>query len=397
MKRLQMIKQNDERLDHRRLSVMFAVTSLTFGGAETLLTNLIQRMNQARFAPELCCIKRLGYLGEQLASLIPTHAYGLRSKYDLRVLPWMTDLLRRRQADVLVTVGAGDKMFWGRLAARRAQVPVIVSALHTTGWPDRVGRLNSWLTPLNDAFVGVAQSHGRHLIEGERFPAEKVHVIPNGVDVDRFAPGKASERLMNELGVSRDAKVIGIVARLDKVKNHEMFLRVAVNVQQCVPNAQFLIVGDGPMRSNLEDLARQLHLDDCVHFVGERADIPDILRMLDLFVLTSHIEANPVSILEAASTGLPVVATNVGSVSESVREGINGHLITPNDEESMSSRIVELLTHPQRARVMGAAGRAHVVANWSLDQMVNKYEELIATLYTEKKWQQTTRTNESTD
>ena len=225
MKRLQMIKQNDERLDHRRLSVMFAVTSLTFGGAETLLTNLIQRMNQARFAPELCCIKRLGYLGEQLASLIPTHAYGLRSKYDLRVLPWMTDLLRRRQADVLVTVGAGDKMFWGRLAARRAQVPVIVSALHTTGWPDRVGRLNSWLTPLNDAFVGVAQSHGRHLIEGERFPAEKVHVIPNGVDVDRFAPGKASERLMNELGVSRDAKVIGIVARLDKVKNHEMLIR----------------------------------------------------------------------------------------------------------------------------------------------------------------------------
>ena len=88
----------------------------------------------------------------------------------------------------MVTVGAGDKMFWGRLAARRVGVPVIVSALHSTGWPDGVGRLNRLLTPITDAFIAVAASHGRFLIERTGFPADKVAVIPNGVDTQRFAP-----------------------------------------------------------------------------------------------------------------------------------------------------------------------------------------------------------------
>ena len=385
-----MIRQCESHGDDRRLSVMFAVTSLTYGGAETLLTNLIQRIDQSRFAPELCCIKRRGYLGEQLSEIIPTHAYGLRSKYDVRVLPWMTELLRRRRADVLVTVGAGDKMFWGRLAARRARVPVIVSALHTTGWPDRVGCLNSWLTPLNDAFVGVAQSHGRHLVDGERFPAEKVHVIPNGVDVDRFSPGNTTASLKAQLGLPADAPVAGIVARLDRVKNHEMFLRVAVDVRKTTEKAQFLIVGDGPRRSHLESMTRELNLDRCVHFVGERSDIPDLLRIMDVFVLTSHIEANPVSILEAAATGLPVIATDVGSVSESVLDGRNGFLIEPDDQAAMHRRIAELFNCPDRARQMGAAGREHVIANWSLEQMVAKYEALLSSLYDKKKWSRKT-------
>lgn len=371
-------------LDDRRLSVMFAVTSLTYGGAETLLTNLIQRLDRDRFAPELCCIKRRGRLGEQLSSVIPTHAYGLRSKFDIRVLRWLTALLRHRRVDALVTVGAGDKMFWGRLAARRADVPVIVSALHTTGWPDCVGRLNSWLTPLNDAFVGVAQSHGRFLVEREQFPAEKVHVIPNGVDVARFTPGDRCPSLLRELGLPCGGPVAGIVARLDKVKNHEMFLRVAARVRHRVADAHFLIVGDGPQRSHLETLAGEMNLDGCVRFLGERADIPELLRVMDVFALTSHIEANPVSILEAFSTRVPVIATRVGSVAETVLDGRSGYLIKPGDESSMANRIAELLNSRNRARQMGAAGREHVVRNWSLEQMVSKYEELILSLYEQK-------------
>jgi hypothetical protein len=90
--------------------------------------------------------------------------------------------LRRREIDAIVTVGAGDKMFWGRLAARLAGVPVVAAALHSTGWPDVVGRLNRWLPPFTDAFIACAPTHGRYLIEQECFPAERVHVVPNGVD-----------------------------------------------------------------------------------------------------------------------------------------------------------------------------------------------------------------------
>ena len=180
--------------DRGPLRVLFAITSMPVGGAETLLVNLVRRMDRQRFCPEICCLKEPGPLGDMLAREIPVHSRLLHSKYDVRVMMRLQHLMRRRQIDAVVTVGAGDKMFWGRMAAWRADVPVILSALHSTGWPDGVGRLNRWLTPVTDGFIAVAQQHGRFLIEGERFPPRKVFVIPNGVDTDRFAPNPVVAR-----------------------------------------------------------------------------------------------------------------------------------------------------------------------------------------------------------
>jgi glycosyltransferase involved in cell wall biosynthesis len=107
-------------------------------------------------------------------------------------------------------------------------VPVVISALHSTGWPDRIGRLNRMLTPLTDAFIGVATAHGRYLIEDERIPAERVHVIPNGVDTERFQPRPRDCSLLATLGIPNEAKTVGLVAVLRPEKNHELFLRAAV-------------------------------------------------------------------------------------------------------------------------------------------------------------------------
>src|SRR4029078_7016337 len=115
-----------------------------------------------RIAPELCCLKTLGTLGEQMASEVPVHHGLLKHKLDVRVLGRLTKLLREREIDAVVTVGAGDKMFWGRLAARRAGVPVVICALHSTGWPDCITWLNRRLTPLTDAFIAVAEKHAKY-------------------------------------------------------------------------------------------------------------------------------------------------------------------------------------------------------------------------------------------
>ena len=144
--------------DRGPLRVMFLITSMPVGGAETLLVNLIRRLDRERFAPELACLKQLGPLGEELAGEIPAHHGLLNRKYDLRILPRLTKLLARRKIDAVVTVGAGDKMFWGRLAAWRAGAPVVLSALHSTGWPDGIGRLNRLLTPITDGFTPERRS-----------------------------------------------------------------------------------------------------------------------------------------------------------------------------------------------------------------------------------------------
>jgi glycosyltransferase involved in cell wall biosynthesis len=329
-------------------------------------------------------LKERGALGEALSDEIPVH-YGLLSgKYDLRVWPRLVRLLRNRRIDAVVTVGAGDKMFWGRLAARRARVPVILSALHSTGWPDGVGRLNRWLTPLTDAFIAVAESHGRFLVEHERFAPDKVAVIPNGVDTERFAPLPEAKSIRRELGIGPADPVVGIVAALRPEKNHELFLEMAGQVVRQLPMARFLIVGDGPRRNALQQRAGELGIQHHVAFLGLRDDVPRLLAAMDVFVLTSHNEANPVSILEAMSVGRPIVATNVGSIHEAMTDGTTGLLVPPGDAAALSKCVLQLLQDRTLSRSMGAAGRRSVIARWSLEAMVERYEQLIQLVYDRK-------------
>lgn len=368
--------------DRGPLRVMFIITSMPVGGAETLLVNLIRRLDREQFEPYLCCLKEYGLLGEVLAEEVPAFQHQLTKKYDPFVLGRLTQLMRRRKIDAVVTVGAGDKMFWGRLAAWRAGVPVVLSALHSTGWPDGVGRMNRWLTPLTDGFIGVAKEHGRHLVANEKFPAEKVHVIPNGVDVDRFQPcPETGLELRRQLNIPADAPVCGLVAALRQEKNHLLFLRTAAKVQHQLADAHFVIVGDGPEREKLEAAARSTEFTDQIHFLGTRSDIPQLLTTLDLFLLTSHNEANPVSILEAMAVGLPVVSTRVGSVEESVAEGVTGHLAQPGDADQLAGHVLKLLHDPSTARKMGQVGRQTVIADWSLQRMVQGYQRLISDIY----------------
>jgi glycosyltransferase involved in cell wall biosynthesis len=368
----------------RILRVMFVITSLEIGGAETLLVNLLRRIDRRRFAPELCCLKTLGTLGEQMALEIPVHHGLLAQKFDLRVYGRLTSLLRERQIDAVVTVGAGDKMFWGRLAAARAGVPVTISALHSTGWPDEITFLNRRLTPQTDAFVAVADRHARYLIEQEKLPGRRVVVIPNGVDTEAFRPRPKNAAILRELGIPAASPVVGIVAVLRPEKNHELFLQMAARVVQEAPDSHFLIIGDGPRREELQALAAELKLSEQVHFLGRRADVPELLGLIDVFVLTSQMEANPVSILEAGATGKPVVATAVGSIPETVLEGQTGFLVEPGDERTLAKRVLEVITNPGVAQRLGAAARQHIVQNWSIERMVTGYEELIERLYQSK-------------
>lgn len=366
------------------LRVMFLQTDMRIGGAEMVTANILRNLDRSRFTPELCCLKERGELGEVLADEILVHSQLLSHKYDLRVVPRLIKLFRERQVDAVVTVGAGDKMFWGRLAAWRAGVPVVLSALHSTGWPDGVGRLNRLITPLTDAFIAVAESHGAFLADNLRIPRERVAVIPNGVDTERFAPLPDVASIRQELGLSPATPVVGIVAALRPEKNHELFLNIAARVIRDLPTARFLVVGDGPCCEPIVRLANTLGITDHVIFAGSRRDVPRMLAAMDVFALTSRIEANPLSILEAMSAGRPVVATNVGSIHEAVAEGQTGFLVTPGDVEQFAHRVLWLLNDPLRCQAMGAAARERVVRRWSIQSMVAGYAQLIESTFARK-------------
>ncbi|MEM7454772.1 MAG: glycosyltransferase [Planctomycetota bacterium] len=380
-------KTNSEAMNdsNRPLRTMFVITSMPVGGAETLLVNMVRKMDRSRIEPMICCLKHKDVLGEELSEEIPVFENLIRHKFDVGVMGRLRKLYDQNKVDAVITVGAGDKMFWGRLSARRAGLPVILSALHSTGWPDGVGRMNRLLTPATDGFIAVAESHAEFLVEFEKFPTEKVFMIPNGIDTSRFvfSPESRTE-WRSKLGIPEDSPVVGIVAALRPEKNHELFLRAAKNVRSRLQNAHFVIAGDGPEREGLEKLTRELELESCVHFAGSISDIPGVLSMVDLFALTSHNEAKPVSILEAMSCTRPVVATDVGSVSESVLDGRTGYLVPEGNLAEMTQRWLDVLTDPESASRMGNSGRSHIIENSSLESMTEGYIELVERLFRSK-------------
>lgn len=377
--------QPDALADRVPLRTLFMLTSMPIGGAETLLVNLIRQFDRRMVLPEVCCLKGKGPLGEQLSGEIPVHANLICHKTDFMVTRRLVELMRRRRIDAVVTVGAGDKMFWGRIAACWAGVPVITSALHSTGWPDGIGYLNRLLTPVTDGFIAVAESHGRFLVEQERLPPGKVFVIPNGVDTQLFSPvGVDKPTLRAKLQLPATPKLVTLVAALRPEKNHARFLRVASGIRQRSTDVEFLIVGDGPERARIESLSRSLNLAQRVHFLGARSDIADLLAASDVFLLTSDNEASPVSILEAMSCGVPVVASKVGSVGALVVDGTTGFCVPVTDELQFVAKLALLLEDTQTRIRMGQQARQHVIRYGSLTTMVQAYEQLLQSLYVRK-------------
>ncbi len=366
---------------HGPVRVMFLNTTLELGGAEVLLLELVKRLGHRWLVPEVVCLKQPGELAPQFSAYAPVHARLLAHKYDLRVLYRLVRLFRQRRADVVVSVGAGDKMFWGRLAAWWAQVPVALVALHSTGWPDRIHWLNRQLDWCTHGYIAVAEAHRRFLIHKEKLPAGKVFVIPNAVDTARFCPGPAPPGLREQLGLDAQGPVVGIVAALRPEKNHEGFLRVARTVLDRMPQVQFLIVGDGPRRQCLQQLARELKVDHRVWFLGSRGDVPQLLRLMDLVMLTSHVEAAPVTILEAMATGRPFVAPAVGSIGELIVQGQTGLVVPPGDEEALAQAVLMLLGDARLREQMGQAARQRAVRHYSVERMVRGYQRLILRLF----------------
>ena len=379
-----MLKKLSDR-EPRPVRVMFLLTSMPIGGAETLLVNLVRRLDRSRIEPLIGCMKQKDVLGKMLSEEIPVFANLINHKYDFAVLGRLKRLFIEQDVDAVITIGAGDKMFWGRLAAQRAKVPVILSALHSTGWPDGVGRLNRMLTGITDGFIAVARQHAQYQVEQEKFPEEKVFLIPNGIDTQKFVFSPESrQQWRTELGIDADAPTVGIVAALRSEKNHDLFLESARLVSGQMTNAQFVIAGDGPERPRLEALAREKGIEDRVHFIGSTQDVVGVLSMVDMFGLSSHNEASPVSIMEALSCQRPVVATDVGSIDESVLQGKTGFLVPRDDAQAMSQRWLEILGDQSLAQQLGQQGREHIVANSSLESMTEGYASLVEDLFARK-------------
>lgn len=266
------------------------------------------------------------------------------------------------------------------IGARLAGVPVVIHGEHGRGASDPDGtnkfrrRVRRLLNPLVTEFVTVSRDLAHWLTSDVGIPSAKVTHIYNGVDTDTFLPGDRHEA-RNALGLPDARIVIGTVGRLDPVKDHRGLIEGFGRLAQR-HDARLLIVGDGPCRAELEHLINELALSNRVHLLGERDDIPQLLRALDIFTLPSLGEGISNVILEAMATGLPVVATRVGGNPELVHDGVTGFLVARRSADALAAALHRYVENSLLVRRHGDAGRTRVVDEFSLSRMFAAYGDL---------------------
>ncbi len=363
------------------IGVLFVNTDLRVGGQERVLIEVLRGLDRGRVRPVVACLKEEGELGPQVrAAGVPLYANLLSHKLDLRVLPRLIGLVRRERIEVVCTIGSGDKMFWGRLAGKLGGAKGLVCEIHKT--LDAQGRrviepMNRLLTPITDAFIAVAHGAADYLEQHEGVPRRKLVVIANGVDVERFA-GAGRAEMRAELRLADDEVALVHVAVFRPEKGHTVLLRALRRVLDRGTRMRLLLVGDGPERDTIERTVAELALRDAVTLLGKRGDVERVLAAGDLVVLSSfdRVETFPMSLLEGMASGLPVVATRVGSVAEMVSEGENGFLVAPGDDAAFAEALSLLAEDPSLRLKFGKRSQERVRSEFPREKMVKERQAL---------------------
>jgi len=358
--------------------ILHVIESLEFGGAEKIVISLANGMAAAHEVA-VCCVKRLGALAPELDPRI--RAFTLdKGEGNAPGLPFrLAGILRREGYDVVHTHNWGV-FLEATLAAILAGVRVRIHTVHGpyTEYPaTRAGRAKLALRHFLERALArhvrrvaaVSDAIRDYIVGDIGIDGSTVVTVHNGIDVEAN-PGNP--------GAHSHAATFIAVGRLAAIKDHATMVGGFRRAVEAGAPARLAIVGDGPEREAIEGYVRAHGLGDRVTLMGFRSDVGDLLAASDAFLLTSRYEGISVALLEAMRAGLPVIATRVGGVPETVRDGETGLLVEPGDEAGIAAAIVALAGSEARRRELGRKGREFLLEEFSLAGMIRRYLELYA-------------------
>lgn len=285
----------------------------------------------------------------------------------------LTRLLPAMQPDILHLHGSRSGLA-GTIAHAAVRGPAVVYTAHAFAFKRRLPAALRWLAARADAFTCARADRVICLTRADVEAARNAGVlrgdavlIPNGIDHRRFldAPDRRET-----LGIPAGVPVVGMIGRLVPDKDPVGFVAAARAVAGVLPEARFLVVGDGPLRPRVQEAVEREGLAGVVIMTGERPDIPELLATMDVVVLTSRWEGMPMVVLEAMASARPVVAPRLGGLTEVIEDGVTGRLTPPGDERTIAEAVIALLRDAPARRRMGEQGRARVRERFSLERMV---------------------------
>lgn len=373
----------------RLLKVM---TTFAAGGTEGQVANIARHIDRTRFDLQFGCLRKWGYyLDEIERNRIPVTEYPLRSFFSARALVQQARFARYLRAQRVQIVHSYN--FYSNVfavpAAKLAGVPLVIASIRDQGvYLSAAQRhVQRMACRFADLVLVNAQSIRDWLID-DGYPAEKVRIIRNGIDLSRYSGKPGETGVREELGLPPEAPLVLMLSRLNPQKGVDDFIKAAAMVRLQRPDVRFLLIGekltyqgdgfgpDAPYHNYLHELCVNLGVDDRIVFTGHRSDVPALLAEGAISVLPSHSEGLSNTLLESMTAGLPIVATRVGGNAELVEDGVNGILVPPQAPATLANAILRILDDPDLAQRFSSAARAKAMQHFSMEKMIRDTETL---------------------
>jgi len=358
---------------------MQLILGLQVGGLESMVVKLAKALDPQRYSSLVCCIDQTGPLADELEQagievmLLKRGQNGTDWGYPRR----LANTLRQQRIDVL-HLHNPTALFYGAPAGRMAGVRPIIYTEHgrdySHGWKARL--INRVLTRLVDRVVVLHERARHYMHEQEGAPKKRIVKVYNGIADPGQATPEQRLQMRQALGLDAETMAIGIIARLDPIKNLPLLIDAMQQVHRQQPQARLLIVGDGPLRESLTQQVANAGLAPTVQLLGTRHDVPQILSALDLLVLPSVSEGLSMTLIEGSAAGLPLVASDVGGNNELVAHESNGLLVPAGDTGALASALLRISADPAMAKRMGQASRQRYQQYFDQSAMLTGYQAL---------------------
>lgn len=358
------------------------------GGGQVHVLSLAKHLDHSVFEIRIAC-EGTGFLVEEARRAgIPVMPVKMENRLRLHTLREVLRVLRQSQCDILHTHG-GTPGFWGRVSVLIGRLPV--KTVHTyhgfhylhegSGKARGLQMIDRWLLRTTDRVVCVCESDYEQGMQRGLVSREKGVVIHNGIETERFDKPVDREGIRRSLGIGPPHFLFGTIGRLHQQKGQMHLLAAFRSVSERHPHTRLLIVGEGELREALRQQVTMLGLDDAVILAGARKDIPELLSAMDVFVLSSLWEGQPISLLEAMAAGKPVVSTNVNGIGDILTDRKNALLVPAADIRELESAMNFLVADEVMRCGLGAAARATISESYSSRTMVRAIEAVYQSLW----------------
>jgi glycosyltransferase involved in cell wall biosynthesis len=365
-------------MNQPKIRLMQITHDLAIGGLQRVVANICRTIDRDAFDVQVLCLRELGPFAADIerfgirVSLIPQ-----TGRTDYFSFLKVARVLRAERIDVIHTHNT-QPFVDGTLGALLSGVRTIVHTDHAREFPDKRRYMVAERIMSLFAYrvVGVSDHTSANLERYEKIATTKIETIPNGIDGSVFDIPVDQLARRRELGIPADAAVLGIGVRLSEQKGITYLLEAMPEIVARVPRAVLVVAGEGPLEQDLKAEAERLALGSHVKFVGPRLDVPELLKVFDLYVLPSLWEGLPMVLLEAMAAGCPIVATSVGGVPSAIEDGVNGLLVPPRNPAMLARAVVLALGDQALCRRLALAGKQAFAARFSADTMTRRYERL---------------------